>query len=254
LFSKVVKVDEINIGSPYQIDRQQRIIKNQTDELTNNEVNNKDNKKEAEEIIENAKKEAEKIIKEAEKEKLNIINNAKKEIEELKKREIDKAKKSGYDDGNKKGYNEHQKKIKAAENKKIEAENLFNESVKGLEKDIIDLVINISENLLNYDMQKSKDYIKFRIKKAMEKTNDRDSLVIRVSKFDFEYLNENKDNLIKMIGDVKNLEVLKDDNLNAGDCIVESQYGSINNNLRKQFDLIKTSFNNLLNQKDNINE
>jgi flagellar assembly protein FliH len=245
LFSRVLKVDQIDLGSPYTIDNLKNedpevidILQNMETKLS--ELSETDES--TENILREAKFEAERTVEEARNIAKKIIDDANNEIDYLKKIEEEKARKIGYEEGLIKGYEENRSIIAKSEEIKHNMENLFLETVNSMEEEIVKLVLHISEKILNFEMDNNRAYIISLIENTLKKSNDREDLTIRVSNEDYDYINDNEKLIYKEVEGIKNINILMDTTLSKGSCIVETKYGFIDNSINKQLEKIRENF------------
>ncbi|MEN8906403.1 MAG: FliH/SctL family protein [Clostridiales bacterium] len=249
LYNRVFKVNEINFGSPYKIDYEEKVeekINKNSIELKNDksseEENDKENEENSEGILKNAKNNAKDIVSKANNDAKKIINKAKKDSEKIKKEVIDKSKKEGYEEGLLKGYEENKGIIEESEKIKNDIENIYENTVRGMEGEIINLVFNITEKVLGYEMEKNPKYIMKIIEKTLNQTNNLEDLVIKVSEDDYDYIKENEKDLYKEVEGINEINIVKDLNLKKGDCFIETEYGVIENSIKEKIKKIKENF------------
>lgn len=205
------------------------------------ELHQEDTENTAESIIEQAEEEAHRIIEEAKIRSQEEIEEdrraAEKEIEELKKAEKEKAYEKGYDLGvadAEKVKKEAQDVLKAAHEEK---ERL----IESAEPQIIKLITDISEKLLSKAVLFNPDLIIVLIKAGLAETTLTGNIFIHVSKDDYEYVTENREQLDSILETGAKLEIIKDVSLTTADCIIETPFGNIDSSLDQQLKLLKES-------------
>ncbi|MDW7669395.1 MAG: FliH/SctL family protein [Bacillota bacterium] len=199
--------------------------------------------KEEEAIIDHAKKEAEEIINAGKKEADRIY-------EEQKKQGYDK----GYEEGKKRGYEEINKEKDSILNEVISIKEDAQKKYRGLlessEKDILDMVFNISNKLIYEKLNKDKSVVFNIVKETIEKTAHKKTINLYVSSADFNTVTNKRGRLLAKIDGIETLEIFHDPSLTIGSCRVETSCGIIESNLEKRIEGLKSAFYELLESED----
>lgn len=224
------------------------------------------------EIVEEAKKNGEAIIKEAEEKAQHIIDSAHKEYEtklnnayeeaksifkENKEKGYDEGyrlgKEEGYTTGYEKGYmegkEESQKLISEALDIKNSYINLRNRALKEAEKDLIELVIAIYEKVLYKKVQEDEEYIVSLILSGIEELEIKEKLTIIASKYDYEVLKEHEQTILAKASLIDSIDIRINDDMEKGDCILETSKGNIDVSLRNQINEVKDLLYTILNNE-----
>lgn len=197
------------------------------------------------------------IIGEAEAKEEKMLKSAYEKSKEI----LEEAKRSGYDEGYENGHSEGYKKG-YGEGKYI-SDNLINESLdikdgyinkrdnllKGLEEDIIELVIDIYEKILGEKTEEDMDMITSLVLNGIKNLDPTDKLTIIASKEDFNMLENSKDEILAKASLIKELEIKYDINLGKGDCILETTKGNIDLSIKDQLKEVKELLTTILNNE-----
>lgn len=244
--SKVYKSDYINLGSPKAVvcnvipinnykKEEYKDIKEQKDEL-------QEIKLEAEFIIAQAKKTSENLIAEAKKEAEQIILLCQNQSEQLRIEE----KKRGYQEGYQEGYSEGRKNAKDMIDEAIQIKDYLDnrkiQILNEIEHDVVRLVLGISKKVIGDELIQNKDGIFSIIKQALKKCNYKKNIIIRVCDNDFEYVDKNIDLLKSTVEGLSEVQIIKDESLKKGSCIVESSGGEINSSIEAQMKELEKMF------------
>lgn len=186
-------------------------------------------------IIEEANFEAQKIIEQANQEKIVLTDQA-----------AQQGYQKGYDSGYTHGLNQAEERIQQAVQIKNQLDARSRELYREAEKEIMQMVIEISEKIVGEELVQNPSSILSLIKQAIAKCAFKDKLVIRVSEQDFEYVNANKDRIAMLAEGINDLEVACDKALDKGSCIVETPSGEVNSGIRVQINEIKKAFEYLM--------
>lgn len=191
------------------------------------------------EILETAREQADIIIENAKNEANKIIENSYAEIEENANKIYLENKEIGYNEGYLNGENEAKALKNEAEqiisNAYIEKEQIE----RKIEPSLINLVIDISQKILTKAFEINPEIISLLIKKGLENVKDISNIKIYVSEKQYEYLIYNKDEIIGVDTNKNNIEILKNSSLEDDNCIIETEFGSIQCGAKEQFKGIK---------------
>lgn len=256
---RVIKNYQISIGTPLKVNVQDTIKQN-----TNNDAHNMNDdslKKlssiQVDKFIEEAKSKAEKMLNQAQEEVENILSNANEEAIKLKNAVKEEAIEQGYQEGFDKGYedsrNEHEYLISEVEDFKQKTLEECKKYMESVESDIIKMVMEISKKVIHDKISNDKDEVLEMVKQSIEKCCNNEQITVRVSFEDYNYIFENRDKLISTIDGLEKLEIVKEESLELGSCIIESSYGTIDASVNKKLKRIEDSFYNILTGKASIN-
>ncbi|MBS4536054.1 hypothetical protein GOQ29_10555 [Clostridium sp. D2Q-14] len=215
-------------------------------------------------ILDDANEKAEKIIKKANEKAEKIINNAKEESENIlikthsKKDEIiDEYRDKGYEEGYKRGYEEGYEEGKSESTSLIDEavkikENNINskkEIIDKLEKDIITVVMKSCKKIINRLYDEDKEIILSIIQKGLDDLNNPSKLTIKVSKYDYDFLEMYKDKISVMISSIEKIDVVIDKALDKGGIIIETPKGSVDVSINTQIEELEKFLEDLLNSE-----
>jgi len=196
--------------------------------------------KEQEEILQNAEKEAEEIINDAREKRLAVFEEARKS-----------GRDSGYKDGYEQGYSDGKLKaagiIERAEKTLAEAVEERKKIISSVEEEMVELIIKISSKVINREVKIDRGIIIGLVKQGLNEVNLSGDIKIHVSKRDYEIVSENSKEISAKVKNGANIEFVKDLSLNRCDCIIETEYGSIECGLDSQFGELKKNLQFLCN-------
>lgn len=256
MYNKVYKSDQVSVGIPVQISvplsfQTVKMVYKAQDELDNYETENDvkesieesmEYKDSIEDIIRKAEEEAELIIKNADVEAQRILNAAEEEALERVQSIENEAMKKGFENGYEEAKRIYEDLLQEAEGIKKNAINEYNEVMAGVEKDAVEMVLEIARKVIGQEISLNKESILEQIKQALEKCSNRQDITIKVSTQDYDFLMDNKEKLLSMIEGIENLEVKKDPALKTGDCLVETSFGSIDAGIQTKLKKIEEAF------------
>ncbi|QXM06150.1 FliH/SctL family protein [Crassaminicella indica] len=185
-------------------------------------------------------------LAEAENQAQRIISDAYEDAKTI----YENAKKDGFEAGKCEGYEvgkaESDKLIKEALDIKNEVLMTKKSLVSQLEKESIELIINIVEKILNMKIEDSYETIIGLVKAALSKCAYTESLVLRVSPDDYDYAISAKDKILVLAENIDDIKIKQDPSLKKGSCILDTVSGSIDSSIKTQFDQIKSLFHEIL--------
>ena len=255
MYKKVFKNHQVNMGMPFQVknpinyDALKKITESEEQtidkELSEEEVE-KQGEEKAEEIIAQAKEEAELILQEAHLEAQRLIENAQMEIEELKRVTEEEARNRGYEDGVNEAKQQHEDLIKEAEFIRQHAQSEYDEVLQSIEGDAVNMVLDIARKVIGTEISQNKESVLHLVKQAFDSCSNKENLVLRVSDFEYEFLLENKENLLSLLEGVSDIEIKKDTSLKEGACIVETPFGTVDAGVQTKYEKIEEAFKKIL--------
>lgn len=243
----VYKRNQISMGKPYQIKSSSPVrIAVQELELKQEE----DPEKKAEEILEKAREEAKLIIQEAELEAQRIMEQAQAQASELFDKTEQKAKEEGYRKGESLAQQHYQELLAEAEEFKNRSKTEYEETIRSLEHDIVELSLSIARKILGAELETSRDAIIKIAGDAIEACMNRDRIILKVSDEDYDYLAANMDRLRSMAGNIGQIEIRKDQTLSKGSCLVDTGYGMVDGGLETKMEMVEQAFREVMGDQD----
>lgn len=198
------------------------------------------------EILEIAREQADQIIENAKNEAQNIINKANLEMEEKANQIYEESKENGFQEGFAQGTLE-------AEDLKNEANQILLDAIaekerieQELEPELINLIIDISQKVLTEAFKINPEIISLLIKKGLNNIKELANLKIIVSEKNYEFILNNKDEILKIDTNKNNIEIIKDSSFEDDDCIIETEFGTIKCGAKEQFEGIKEALQYIL--------
>lgn len=226
----------------------------EVDELLN-EVENKELSEKIEILdLIKTQEEADRIIEEA---KIKAVEEAEKikekmlvEIELERAQIYEEAKKNGYDKGYNQVLEETQEYMEQAKENLKNAIKEEQDIINQVEPQVVDLIYRVCKKIMYNEIEINKKSIIYLFRSGFEKVSDVKQINLRVSKTDTETLSNNINEIKEIIGNDIGLELITDNNLEMGDCIIETSYGNIECSLKKQLDVLYKELNLILNSKE----
>ena len=153
-----------------------------------------------------------------------MLEEAKAEIGNMQMKAYEEAKNQGYQEGERLGRLESDAAKKEYEDKKKELVTYYEKKVKELEPEFIETLTGIYEHIFKVDLSSYKELIFHLFENAIQKTDGSSSLLLHVSKADYESVAEKKEYLKSQVGNAS-VEVIEDITLSELQCYIETDNG-----------------------------
>lgn len=253
MYNKIFKSNQISIGVPIQIRRPANYhnIKKANDlkfDIGKN-VEDKIENLSHDELIDRAKEEAAAIIKEAELEAIKLIKVAQNEGDKAKQSIEKMAREEGLKKGYKEGKEKYENLIEEAELIKRNAEEEYREILDGVEKDAVNVILDIAKKVIGEQISLNKESILEVLRKGFEKCSNKEDITIKVSPSDHDFVVENREKILSLTEGIGKLDIRKDSSLKAGDCIIETPYGAVDAGVSTKLQKIEDNFMKLIGKK-----
>lgn len=186
-----------------------------------------------------AEAEADSILSAAREEAESIIAAANADAEAIRSR----AQADGHDEGYKIGYDEGVSIAREAEERcarrESELEAYYAGKLDELEPQFVDKITDIYEHIFMTDLSNKKELVHFLLTDAMRNIEGGKTFLIHVSKEDYEFVLENKDDLTRGLPGTSTLEVIEDVTLSQSECFIEADSGIFDCGLGTELQLLK---------------
>ena len=182
---------------------------------------------------------AEQILNEARENAEEMLENARAQTEEIKKDAYESGKKEGYDAG----YAEGMQIVSQIKAEYAEKERLLNESyeqrIEELEPDLVDAITDIYEYIFHISLSSNREIMLNLIHDTVRNVEGGKNFIVHISKNDFEYVNDRKEQLTDGLGSTDTVEVIEDLTLKQSECFVETESGIYDCGIGTELELLK---------------
>jgi len=245
--NNIYKKYQVNMGNPYQMKPKKAI---QPNKGVVSPINNA--KEEADEILEKAQLEAEKILKEANHEANAILEATQEEIAAFMQDAMQQAKEEGYKNGEEMARKHYQSLLEEAEVLKHQAKEALEDTVSSMEEEMVDTVLEIGKKIISIELSQNRDVIIGLIRSALLGSSLSGEAVVHVCPDDYDYVEENKDKLLSTGKSNRNIEIYKDFGMEKGECLIETEYGSVESSIEAQYNGVELAFKEILGNDNDI--
>jgi type III secretion protein L len=118
---------------------------------------------------------------------------------------------------------------------KIQAGQILSDS----EKDIIELALKVAAKIIGRDLQRDPEIITEICATATESARAAKAMILRVNPKDGALLREKKPKLMEQIGRTLELAIRDDADVEPGGCLIQTEFGTIDAQLKTQFDMLR---------------
>ena len=215
----------------------------------------------AEELKQQAEKQAQEILDKAATEADKIVEDTKQEAKDL----LEKVRKEGYDDGYKDGKEQGIKDGKEriedeldaivketnekAQKTLRDAKELTAEYFIKAEDDIVDIVVMAVEKILPQHFLDRPQVILPVVREAINHVRDQKEIIIHVEPYSYDLVLMARPELRSMLTDgTATVEIISDEALKPGDCVIETPNGGVDARLSTQLGLLKKAVQSVLNK------
>ena len=209
----------------------------------------------ASEKLREAQVNAEIIRQEAQAEHDRLLESAQQQIADLKERAQQNGRREGYEagyaDGEQKVREEMAETIREANAKAektlLDAKNATADYVQKAEKDVVTIAMSVVEKILPQHFIDVPQVVLPLVRAAILKVKDQKELVIHVPSDSYDLVLMARDEFRGLLtyGDAT-IEVLSDDSMKPGDCLVETPNGSVDARLATQLEMLKQAVKDVM--------
>lgn len=235
----VYKKNQVNVGNPCQIKsiapEKIDIVDDAADEIESAQ-------KKAKRTIDKAREEAQLIKREAELEAGRVLEEAQKRAEDHIEEIEQSAKEAGYRYGESVAQQHYQDLLTEADDYKNRSKTEYEDTIKSLGQDIIDLAVDIAKKVIGAEFKVSRDIILNIAGETIRSCTNRDQIILKVSGEDYDYVIENQDRIRDSVRDLGQLEIRKDQTLARGSCVVDTGFGMVDGSMDTKLELIEQAF------------
>lgn len=178
---------------------------------------------------------ARQIVERAEAKAAEIIANAEKEKETIFAKAAADAKAEVFS-----------KSSEELARAKMQAGKILSES----EQDVLELALRCAQKIIGRDLERDPTVVIEIVATATEAARQAKAMVLRVNPKDGALLREKRPKLMEQIGRTLELAIRDDADVEPGGCIIQTEFGTIDAQLKTQFDMLKNLFTPEQGRKD----
>lgn len=211
----------------------------QVERLLENPQEREAEEKAAGEMLRQAKEEAERILNAAREGADSILTAAKADADAAKAEAVQAGHGEGYQAGYDEGFQKAQKAEAACKAKEQQLTELYEKKLEELEPQFVDAMTGIYEHIFHVDLSEKKELVLHLLKNAIRNIEGGRSFLVHVSKGDYAFVSEHKQELLEGLGSSSFVEVIEDLTLSAAQCFIEAEGGIFDCSLGTELELLK---------------
>ena len=178
---------------------------------------------------------AQDVLSQARAESEGIVAQARQEAEEIRRQ----SREEGFEEGRRQGQQQVDDNIKETLETLNQAVKERKKIIKDAESEILRLSLKVAEQVIRSEVSLNNDVIMNMVAEAINRVSDRENIIIKVSKNDFEQVKQNKEKIAGLVDGIKNLSILEDSQIEAGGCIIETNLGYVDARISTKLSLIE---------------
>jgi flagellar assembly protein FliH len=250
----------VNIGVSYTVNEANHIILEKSNKIIKHGVKK-------EEITSNIQMSDEKILESEVNESIQeeilsqeeIMAKYMKEAQEQAKLFYENEMRKAYEEGVIKAQEEatriieqakidYEKILEEVNQLKENAINEYKNEIKSNESNIVDLALDIAEKIINYEVNRSDEYILSVVEDAVNRVLNKKDVTVKLSTQDYYIVQANKKILNARVKGFGEIELVLEESLDVGSCIVDTPLGVIDGSLQVRMDNIQNEIRKLLDE------
>jgi flagellar assembly protein FliH len=162
-------------------------------------------------------------------------SDAMQELKEQTAKIQEEARNQGYQEGHDEGYQAGAQAVRERFTSSMDAlQSLAEElsEVRGktyplLEREMVEMVTTLARKIIHRELKDKEDGIREIVRMAIESVLDRESLVVKIHPDDYHELEDYGQELIQLFHEIKNVEFESHASVPRGNCVVESNFGTV---------------------------
>lgn len=111
--------------------------------------------------------------------------------------------------------------------------------LKDSERDVLELALKVAEKIVGRDLERDPALLLEMCATATEAARQAKAMVLRVNPQDGKLLRERRPKLMELIGRQLDLAIRDDSDVEPGGCIIQTEFGTIDAQLKTQFEMLR---------------
>ena len=200
-------------------------------------------------MMEEVRREAEELLENARNEAQEIIDSANHEAESIKASFREQGYSEGYEQGHSEGLKVIEEKEQELADKQAEFMAEYDKKLEEMEPLLVDTITDIFEHIFHVSLSSNREIMLNLLHDTVRNVEGGKNFIVHVSKNDFEYINDRKDQLTEGLGSTDTIEVIEDLTLRQSECFVEAEGGIYDCGIGTELELLKKELMLLAYQK-----
>jgi flagellar assembly protein FliH len=103
-----------------------------------------------------------------------------------------------------------------------------------LEPEVVRMVLNVSKKIIKDKLETDKEIVVRTVQAAFQELTDKEYIKVRVNAEDYQRLNEYKPQLLELFHEINKFDLVVDEAVDRGGCIIETNEGAIDATIKNQ--------------------
>ena len=201
-------------------------------------------------LLASANAEAERIVLEARNQAEEIINEANATVDAIRQEATEAGHSEGYEAGYAEGLRIIDEKNAELEAKEQEMLENYDRMLSDMEPLLVEAITDIYEHIFHVSLSSNREILLNLLHDTVRNIEGGKNFIVHVSKNDYEYINERKDQLTEGLGSTDTIEVIEDLTLYKSECFIEAEGGIYDCGIGTEMELLKKELKLLAYQKN----
>jgi len=189
---------------------------------------------EAQTLLDQAREDAKRIVGDATQLAEKIETETRATLDDEKNAALNQAREEGRNDGYAEGKAEVDRLIERTHTVLERAQDKRGEILVQTEEEVIRLVLLMVRKIVKVISENQREVVISNVIEALKKVKDRGNIIIRVNTADLKLTTEHTKEFIKELEGVKSIQVAEDSSVDAGGCVIETDFGEIDARIASQ--------------------
>jgi flagellar biosynthesis/type III secretory pathway protein FliH len=128
----------------------------------------------------------------------------------------------------------------------LQLKNLRGETYHNIEKEVVELALAIARKVVCREIEMDREVVVCVAREALARIEDPGKIKIKMNPHDLQFINETRNKLSDLIGNIDNVSLEADENIQSGGCIIETDLGEIDARIENQIQAVEESFRNAI--------
>jgi flagellar assembly protein FliH len=181
-----------------------------------------------------AQEEAETILADARQKAEEHETQVRSTLDDEKKEALEQGREAGRLEGYEDGKVEVQRLIERTQTVLERAQDKRGDILAETGQEVINLVLLMTRKVVKVIADNQREVIISNVEQALKKVRDRGNILIHVNLADLKLTTEHTKEFIQMMEGVKSIQVVEDTSVDAGGCIIETDFGEIDARIASQ--------------------
>lgn len=196
----------------------------------------------------------EELVAQAQEQIDSMMAQAQADAEAIKSKAYEAGHQEGYKSGQQECVQQTEKMKRELQQKEEQLEKFYQEKMEELEPQFIDLLTGIYEHIFHVNLSDFREVILHTINHIIGMADSNKDFIIRVSKYDYSFIFEQKEQIMENASANATVEIVKDITMSQGKCMIETGGGIFDCGIDTQLEGLAKELKLLSYEKKNENQ